>query len=147
MSSNKSQASVEFVLVFSLAFLILLPILYVFHNYTVTANEQMATNMINILGNDIVSYAESTFYMGKPARLTMEGVVPEHVENITIISDWDNSVNEIVFKMNDGQELGFFSEVNINGTIDPEDITAGQKEIMFEAMNNSEYDYVNITIR
>lgn len=146
MFGKKGQASIEFFVTFSLAFIILLPIIYLFHNFSTKSSVNIAYKQINILGNDIVNAAEATFYMGNPARLTLQGSFPPGLTDIEIIDDWSNGDNELVFHFEDGQTMAFFSDVNINATIDVEDYSPGIKHILFETRNTSTDKYVNIDI-
>lgn len=143
---KRGQASFEYIIVFSLGFVILLPTIYLFYSFALESGDQITSNDIAIIGNDIINAAESAFYMGKDTRLTIEETFPDGIKNITLHQDWDNNFNQIVFNLEDGSSMVYFSEVNINGTFQKEDYSAGLKRIRVESTNNSNYDFVWIDI-
>lgn len=143
---KKSQASLEYLIVFSLAFVLLLPMIYLFYEYSMQFSQQINTNAVAVIGNDIINAAESVFYMGRGSRLTLEVTMPDGVKNISILYNWDKNINEFVFELFDSTQMAFFSNVNINGTFDKTAISQGLKNIRVEAVNNSNYDYVQVDI-
>lgn len=145
-SFKKAQASFEYIIVFSIGFLILLPTIYFFYSYAIESGEQVASNDIAIIGNDIINAAESAFYMGKDSRITIEETFPDGIRNITIHQDWANNFNQLVFEFDDGTHMVYYCDVNINGTFQQEDYSAGLKKIRVESTGDSNYDYVWIDI-
>lgn len=144
--NNTGQASLEYLLVFTMAFVIMLPMLYLFYDYSTKSSELITSADLAIIGNDIINAAESVYYMGRGSRLVLDTTFPDGLLNITILSDWDAGVNELIFNLTNGKIMAYFSNVNINGSFGETDITPGLKHITVEATNNSKYDYVLIDI-
>ena len=144
--NKRVQASIEYLIVFSLAFIVLLPMIYMFHSYSTKSSEQIVTSNIAVIGNDVVNAAESVYYMGRGSRLTLDETMPEGITNIYLISDRVNGINELVFELRNNNTMAFFCNVNINGSFDTFDFSQGLKHIKVEAKNTSNYDYVLIDI-
>ena len=140
--NKRVQASIEYLVVFSLGFLILIPMVYMFYSYSTKSSEQIMTSDIAVIGNDIVNAAESVYYMGRGSRLTLEETMPEGITNIYLISDWANDINELVFELGGNHSMAFFCNVNINGSFNFSAYSPGSKRIRVEAKNDSIYDYV-----
>ncbi|MFH1398938.1 MAG: hypothetical protein ABIG95_02410 [Candidatus Woesearchaeota archaeon] len=143
----RAQASIEYLTVFSLVFVILIPTVYVFQDYSARSSKSIVDDQVRIIGNDIVNAAETAYYMGQPSRLTLEETMPRGIALINITSDWSNNYNEIMFVMDDGRALSFFCSVNINASITQEDYSAGLKYVVVETRNTSTQGYVYIDIR
>lgn len=143
---KKSQASIEYIAVFSIAFVVLLPMVYMFQSYSAKSSEQIAQSDIAVIGNDIVNAAESVYYMGRGSRLTLEETMPQGIVNISLSRNWSGGVNELVFVLVDDNVMAFFCNVNINGSFDGSDFSPGLKSIVVEAKNNTYHDYVQIDI-
>ena len=144
--NKRVQASIEYLIVFSLAFVVLLPMVYMFHSYSIKSSEQIETSNIAVIGNDIVNAAESAYYMGRGSRLTLEETMPEGITNITVLKDWSKGINEFVLEYRGQEQMAFFCNVNINGSFDAYDLSPGLKHITVEVRNTSNYDYVLIDI-
>ena len=107
-SKGKAQSSMEFVITFAIAFMILLPVIYIFHNYSTDSTQHRDYSMVNVIGNDIVNAAESVYYMGNPARLTLVETMPTGIKLIHIESNWTKDINELVFQFFSGENVSFF---------------------------------------
>ena len=145
MSYKKAQAALEFAAVFSFTLILLMAVLYFFHTYSTSSGEEISYTQLNIIGNDIVSAAESVYYMGYPAKLTLDINMPTGVYNATIVRDWSIGLNELEFQLENGQNLSFFSEVNLNGTFTLASASQGAKRVVLE-MRDENPDFVHITI-
>ena len=140
----KAQAAIEFMLVFGIALLILIPTFYIFQDYSIRSKDQISTGQLSVIGNDLVNAAETVYFMGLPARLTLELSMPEGVTGMRIEKDWSRDINELVFTMRDNNELSFRSNVNINGTFERSDYSQGLKKILLETKNTSTTKFVHI---
>ena len=146
LRKKKAQAATEFLVIFAFAFVILLPLIYLFGRYSQSSGEQIIDSQLNVIGNDIVNAAESTFYMGLSARMTLLESMPQGLGGIEIRSDWDKGINELVILLANGEERAFFSDVNINGSFDGADYSQGLKTILLETRNTSDTKYVEVII-
>jgi len=102
--------------------------------------------MVNVIGNDIVNAAESVYYMGNPARLTLVETMPTGIKLIHIESNWTKDINELVFQFFSGENVSFFCNVNINESFNNASFTQGIKKIVLDSANDSVYKWVEIKI-
>lgn len=144
---KRAQASFEFIAIFSIAIIVLIPMIYLFQRYTMQSSDAIQTNKIRAIGEDIANTAETVYYMGYPARLTIQEEFPNLITNMSITSDRAKGVNIISFNITGGRELAYFCGVNINASITPNDYSAGLKTIIFETRNSSQGNYVWIEFR
>jgi uncharacterized protein (UPF0333 family) len=143
---SSGQASTEYLVVFALVFVVLVPMMYYFQAYSEEAKDQIVAGQVRVIGTDVVSAAETVYYMGEHARLTVRATMPEGVEDIYVIDSWSSGANEIVFNLSDGSELGFPSSVNINGSFNETQWSPGLKKILLRVENTSDERYVQIEI-
>lgn len=158
---KKTQSSVEYIMVVAIGLVVIVPIIYMFYSYSHGSTAEIETAKIQKMGNDIINNAENIYYLGEPSRTVLKGTMPDGVKNISIARDWDKNINEVVFILQDGSELAFFSNVNLANEEPVEDIqkavnftenarTQGLKNIRLEAkrtyISNTRYDYVLINI-
>ena len=80
----KGQASMDFLMVMSLLFIILVPTVSLFYNYTRSTREQAAITQSGTLAKQIISNAEKVYYFGFGSRLTLELTMPEGVNSIKV---------------------------------------------------------------
>lgn len=144
---KRAQAAMEYLAIIAIALVLLIPLVYLFHMYTSEYSNTIVQSRIKSIGEDLVNTAETVYYMGYPARLTIQEEFPSGIKGMNITSDWALSTNIISFYLWDGQELAYFCGVNINATVSPEDYSAGLKNIVLETRNSSQGNYVWIDIR
>jgi hypothetical protein len=142
-----AQASFEYLMIFAIALIILIPMLYVFQRYTFQSADTIQQNKLKLIGEDIVNTAETVYYMGYPARLTIQEEFPSGIVGMNLTADWSKGVNFISFYLQEGREQPYFCGVNINATIVPSDYSPGLKNIMLETRNSTQGNYVWIEFR
>jgi hypothetical protein len=140
-AKNRGQASFEYLAIFAIAIIILVPMVYMFQRYTLDSAEAIRQSKLRNIGDDIVNTAETVYYMGYPARLTIQEDFPSGIINMNITSDWSKNVNIFSFYVEDS-EHPFFCGVNINASIMPSAYTPGLKNIVFETRTSAEGNYV-----
>ncbi len=134
--ARRGQASMETLSIFALLFIILIPVLFVFYSYTSSASDQMRQSQIMVIGNDIVAGAETVHYLGEPSRIMLTETFPSGIIGLNA------SGTELWFRLSEGGEMSFFSEVELEGSFDRADYSQGEKNILLQAGQ----DKVNITI-
>jgi len=140
----------EYMIITALALFILIPIVYLFYEYSYGTSDGINYAQLNKLGNDIINNAESIYYLGQPSKAIIKGTMPESVTSIEIINDSNEDDYEIVFTINENNEISFKSSIRIDSTnkdgvlktFDEEAFTKGVKSIKLESFG----DYVNISI-
>lgn len=135
---RSGQASFEAIAVLSLLFVILLPVIVVLYTYTGRMGNQMRDTQLDVIGNDILSAAETTYYLGPPSRLTIEETFPAGIESLII-----QGRTELVFNVAGAGEIVFLSDVPLEGSFSEEHFSAGDKSILLEA---TPWGNVSVTI-
>jgi hypothetical protein len=146
VTRKKSQASFEYLAVFAIGFVILIPLLYVFQQYSAESADKIQYNKLNIIGVDIMNSAETVYYMGYPARLTLQENFPAGIVGITLDSNWSIRTSVLTFKLSNDKELSFFTNVNLNMSINETYYSPGLKNIRVETRNLTQGHYVEIVI-
>lgn len=109
--TRRGQFATEHLMVIVVAILIIIPLINLIYSYSSKQTEGMAYSQVWQIGNRIVDNAETVYYMGPPARMTVEENFPDRIGNITILGD-----QEIVFEMESTDtEMAFLSKVPIEG--------------------------------
>ncbi|MBN2454172.1 hypothetical protein JXB11_01365 [Candidatus Woesearchaeota archaeon] len=132
----KGQVSVEQLILTVVIMMMIVPAGYVFYKYSERSSRQIGESQLDRLGHEIVTAAERTYYMGEPSRVTLQGTMPDHVTSVRTYSEWDNSINEIIFTVEvEGRESEFVypSPVNLKGLFMKTDASPGTKKVYIEA--------------
>ena len=111
---NKSQVSVEYLMIVGFAFVMTIPLLIIYYTYTSESSDRVATTQALGIARDIVDSAESVYYLGKPSQTTMKLSFPDKIRSITI------SNREIVIKVSTNYGIADVvqvSTVNITGSL------------------------------
>ena len=146
----KSQSSLEYLLIVALTFVIIVPTIYLFYNYSKESSKELKDAQITKVGNSIIDSAKSIFYSGQGSKTVLELNVPDNVNSVSIID-----ARELVFNTTTNfgiSEIVFFSSVNITTIISncnanvcmlPELASSGLKKVKVEAKSK---DSVSIEI-
>ncbi|HIH37994.1 hypothetical protein J4460_07660 [Candidatus Woesearchaeota archaeon] len=138
----KGQASMDFLMVMSLLFIILVPTVSLFYNYTRSTREQAAITQSGTLAKQIISNAEKVYYFGFGSRLTLELTMPEGVNSIKVAPHGIlEGQKELVINVTTGDgyaEIVSLSKVpletaDFTGALQDEKVTSGYKRIQVEA--------------
>lgn len=110
-ASRSSQASMEYLFIVALTFLILIPTVYLFFSYSRESTEEITDAQITKLGRAIVDASETIFYSGQGSRTVLELTMPKGINEIYIIDG-----RELVFKVTTSfgdSDIVFFSAANM----------------------------------
>ena len=137
MIAAKAQSALEYLMVIALAMGIIVPITYMFFQYSSESNVQIIDVQVTQIGRNIIDTAESVYYSGEGSKIVLEINMPENVEDVYIIAD-----RELVFKVI--TELGeteivFFSDIDITIAEDGDltDIAGvGRKKVEIQSDGN-----------
>jgi uncharacterized protein (UPF0333 family) len=130
-SNRKAQASMELIISFGFALLVIIPLTALLYEYTNRSHEDVSNNQAGLIARKITDAADSVYYLGHPSTTTIKVFMPEYIESINITE------REIVFYM-DKSEIVSTAVVNMSGNISA---SSGLKFIKISAMP----DYVYIT--
>lgn len=134
---TKSQVALEYLMVVGLAFVIIMPMVYMFYSYTVSTQEEVGMAKIHKIGVDIVNAAEGVYYLGEPSRSTLNVNMPAGIYEVEVLGGTGYEKQLLVFKFGDAgfnQPIVIPSKIPLNiDDLKPEDISAGRKVIVIEA--------------
>lgn len=129
--SRRAQASMEYLMVAGIAFVIIVPMMYILYQYTSNLSSDVTDSKLGKIGTDIANTAEQIFYLGEPSRTTLRYDMPEGVYDIEVTGD-----RSIIFKLGDPsspKEVVTFANVDIISYLVPDDFTKGRKNLKIEA--------------
>ncbi len=131
LKPKRSQAAMEYLMVAGIAFVIIVPMMYVLYQYTSDMGQDVSEAKIKKIGDDIVNSAEQIFYLGEPSRTTLRFDMPDGVHRIYVTGD-----RTLVFELGDqysSREVAIFSNVDIVPYLMPQDFAKGKHNYKVEA--------------
>ncbi len=134
-SSGKSQAALEYLMVASIALLMLVPVIINGWESTAQLNSNINFQKARSAVSQIADAAKTVYFQGAPSAMTINVVFPENIVSSNV------SGTEIYFRMKykDGStDVVEFLEFNVTGNLSN---SQGMHEIYLEALP----DAVNIT--
>jgi len=142
--SQKSQSSVEYLMIVGLSLLFILPASYLFYNYAKNSEDSVMASQISRAGNSIIRGAEEVYIIGNNSWITLELYIPDGFH----LARLDNG-QELIFEYYTQQGLSeavFFSDirlVNEDGDCDTCDLpfTTGTNNVRITSRGG----YVSIT--
>ncbi|MFW6286016.1 MAG: hypothetical protein ACOC16_02740 [Nanoarchaeota archaeon] len=92
-STQKSQTSLEFLLIFGISFLIILIMGGIFFSYFNTEKKTLDNQHLQKIGNEMINYVEKVYFLTQGNRLSINTRFPDGIKNITIHHFNNKSVN------------------------------------------------------
>lgn len=129
---NLAQASVEYLMVVGIAFVIIVPMVYIFFNYSTEMSQEVTQAKVGRIAGNLVDAAEEVFYLGEPSKSTVNFDMPGGVFDAFI----PPNSREVMFYLGDdlkSTEIVAFSNVNLLGYLTPEDLSPGKHSYRVEA--------------
>ncbi len=142
--NRRAQSSIEYLSVFVIGFAMLIPFIYLFQNYSADSVEKIQYTAINAIGSDIINSAEAVYYMGYPARLTIQENFPTGITGMALNSSRSDHISILSFYTINGKEMPFFTKISLNSTINRTAYSEGLKTIVVETRNSTQGNYVQI---
>jgi len=136
LKRGKGQAAIEYLMMVGLISIVVVPSTFLFYNYSLETIEQIDRAQIDKFGRDIITTAETVYYLGTPTRIVIEGRLPNTVENIAIVQDPVTGTYLLLIDVRTRSgllNLSYPTQVNILGLFGEEDISPGFKSIRIEA--------------
>ena len=112
----KAQSALEYLMVIALVLGIIVPVTYLFFNYTSGSNIEIVDAQVNRIGRNIIDTAESVYYSGEGSKIVLEINMPENVMAVSIMKNRELVFN-IITELGE-TEIVFFSSVDIPITSD-----------------------------
>lgn len=85
MEQSKSQASLEFITIFGIAFTIMVILGGIYIGYFQSEKQTLDHTYVSSLGEQFMDNIEKVYFLGKGNRLTIDTKFPEGITNITIV--------------------------------------------------------------
>ena len=111
---NKSQSSVEYLIIIAITLGIIVPTTYLFFNYGSESNVKLIDAQMNQIGRSMIDAAETVYYSGEGSKIILQLNMPESIANASIIGN-----RELVFNLTSilgENQAVFFSAVNITSS-------------------------------
>ncbi len=149
----KAQYSVEYLMVTGLTFLILIPALFLFYQFSHSQSLEIEQNQILRLGSRMSIYAQEAYNQGLDTKLTLQEQFPSVLKNITFDRYSSGLGGEFSFHLNpyyfpdEDISIGFFVPVNVS--IDTENIIwgSGLRTVVFKTLEDTDGNlYVNVSV-
>ncbi len=141
MNMKSAQASMEYVMIVGFVALVIIPTTFIFYRYASDSAEEIDQAQIEKFGRDVVSTAETVYYLGAPSRIVLEERLPKNVQSISI--DRDSVTGTYLFAIAANSQSGvtnlsFPTSVMLRGFFTSDDINFGQKEVWITAQKGSD---------
>ena len=78
------QASAEYLMVVAIGMVIILPMIYLFYTHSWGEIERVKLQQIDDICNRIMDNAESVYYQGSPARITLTESFPDGIARMEV---------------------------------------------------------------
>ena len=110
----KSQASVEYLMIFGFVVLITIPLIIGYFSYTSEISQRVTSSQIDTLAKKIVDSAETVYYLGEPSQTTIRAYIPNGVSSVNL------SGKEIIYRVittTGTSDIVRISSVNLTGSL------------------------------
>ena len=138
---NKSQSSVEYLVIIALTLGIIVPTTYLYFNYGSETNVRIIDAQINQIGRSMIDTAENVYYSGESSKIILQLNMPDNVRNAFIINNRELVLN--VTTVLGENEAVFFSAVNITSSSCADSVcslndiaSVGSQKVKFESVSN-----------
>lgn len=132
----KGQAATEYLMTTGILIALILPGLYLFFSYTNDSVDDINQRQITQFGFDLINTIERAYIMGPPARLTLEGTLPDGIDSIEFRADKVLGHYEVVLNTTRAgrvYDYAFSTKVPINGSFANLALGEGDRKITVEA--------------
>lgn len=94
LKNKKGQSAVEYLTIISIAFIMIIPAVMLFFNYSKTTNDQVISSQLNLIGSQILSTSEEMNVLGTGSWVTLNINFPDSLINASV----NNDGQDLVFK-------------------------------------------------
>jgi len=96
---KRGQISVEYIMIISIAMLILLPGAYLMRNYVFESGDALLTNRLGEISNELLTKGRKMYYYGPPSKSTIIVEMPDQISSMYILSVPSNDEYYLAFKI------------------------------------------------
>ncbi len=140
--NNKSQVSMEFVLISFISMVLLIPVIFMFFNYTSSTSRDIILAQAHKAGRAMVDVSEQVWSYGRGGIQTVEVTLPKNIVNISTELN-TTLVMETTLR---GDVVAIHSRVPIYGNFTSDDANPGTKKFRMENIRG-EYVLIKRTKR
>ncbi len=140
MHRKSAQASMEYLMIAGLVAFAIIPTTFLFYSYASSSAQEIDQAQIEKFGRDVVSTAETIYYLGAPSRIVLEERLPKGVQGISVVQDPVSGTYLLAIAATSESGIVNFTfptNVNIRGFFRNDDINPGQKNIWIAAQKDS----------
>lgn len=114
---TKGQVSMEFLIIVGFAFMMLVPLLIFYNSNVKNYSDELSYNQVYKVAKTICDSGYSVYYLGAPARTTIEYYLPQGVQSFNVYPN-----QALVFNLTSegGQStvIAYTCPINMTGFID-----------------------------
>lgn len=110
--SGKGQSSIEYLVIIGIALMLLIPGIAFFMQYSQETNQEVITNQLGVIGNDILTTSEEMYIYGENSWVTLDISLPQNLVSAKIYT-YPSTKNDLVFEYEtDGgtSDIAFFPD-------------------------------------
>ncbi len=141
----------EYVMIAGFVALVIIPTTFIFYRYASDSSDEIDRAQVDKFGRDVVSTAETVYYLGPPSRIVLEERLPKNVQGISVYRDPATGTYTLsIATMSSGvmYNATFPTKVKIASLVDNESITPGLKSVRIEAeISDDGTSFAGITFR
>ena len=98
---TKAQSALEYMTIIGIAFVLIIPAVMIFFNYSKTTTDQTTAAQLNLIGNQILSASEEMHVLGPGSWVTLDINFPDALKNASVENDGKDLV--FVYYSNEGE--------------------------------------------
>jgi hypothetical protein len=143
MIKKRGQTAIEYLLLSGFIFVAITVGVAMLYNYGTDSVKEVSSAQLRKVCFDIATSAESVYYMGEPARRTIDASLPAGITNMEVEMNDPatgcTACTEIRFYLKKGsitEKIICSTNVNITTKIENKSISQGMKHIRLDAIGN-----------
>jgi len=131
LHKRKGQASMEYLLVAGIAFVIIVPMMFLLYDYIIGVSSEARSSRVSKIATDIVNAAEQVYYLGEPSKATIRVDLPQGVWDANVSED--TTLSFFLGDYQDSEEIVTFSRVRLKSYLTRLDLSQGRHDYHVEA--------------
>ncbi len=113
---RKGQMSMEYLLIMSFSFLLIIPLVIVFYTQSVGMKDRITNAQADRVVSKITEAASTVYYLGDDTKRTIKVNMPDNVKSVTV----NNNYVSLLLDVSSGDtEVVDWSAGNLSGSINP----------------------------
>ncbi|MFP4118605.1 MAG: hypothetical protein ACLFTH_00965 [Candidatus Woesearchaeota archaeon] len=113
-ASARGQIAMEYLMIFSITFFMIIPLLIIFITQTSTLEENIVNAQLEKISNEIVDTAKEVYYFGEPSQKTIRVTLPDNIKKVELR---DYGIVFVVNRQESSFEFTKETALNLTGSI------------------------------